>query len=121
MPSDYSVSPSTVKTGDTVLVEAQDSDCDPRYGENAQIEVTVTDSEGITLLRTTAPMSDAGGFKYSFEIPQGATPGMAAVQAHPYGVDWCNDTGQNNRVSGGDPLIVRASCAARIEELSITS
>lgn len=121
MPPDYSVSPSTVESGDTVSVQAQDSDCDPRYGKNAKIQVTVTDSEGITLLRTTAPMSDAGGFKYSFEVPQGAAPGPAAVEAYPYGVDWCDDTGQNNRVSGADPSIARASCAARIEELSITS
>lgn len=43
MPPDYSVSPSTVQVGDTVLVQAQDSDCDPRYGKNAKIQVTVTD------------------------------------------------------------------------------
>ncbi|BBE21360.1 hypothetical protein MN0502_02430 [Arthrobacter sp. MN05-02] len=121
MPPDYSVSPSTVKAGDTVSVQAQDSDCDPRYGADAKVEVTVTDSEGEILLRTTAPMSDAGGFRYSFEVPQEAAPGAAAVEAYPYGVDWCDDTGQNNRISGADPSIVRASCAARVEELSIVS
>lgn len=121
MPPDYSVSPSTVKPGDTVSVQAQDSDCDPRYGQNARIEVTVTDSEGVTLLRTTAPMSDAGGFTYSFDVPRGAKPGMATVEVYPYGVDWCDDTGQNNRVSGAGPSIFRASCTARIEELAIVS
>jgi hypothetical protein len=121
MPPDYSVSPSTVKAGDMVSVQARDSDCDPRYGANAKIEVTVTGSDGVTLLRTTAPMSDAGGFTYSFEVPQGAKPGTAAVEAYPYGVDWCDDTGQNNRVSGAGPSVVRASCAARIEKLSVVS
>ncbi len=121
MPPDYSVSPSTVETGGTVTIQAQDSDCNPRYGQNARIQVTVTDVEGTNLLRTTAPMSDAGGFTYSFDVPQGAKPGAATVEAYPYGVDWCDDTGQNNRVSGPDPSIVRASCAARIEALAITS
>lgn len=119
MPPDYSVSPSTVEPGGTVTIQAQESDCNPRYGQDARVQVTVTDAGGTDLLRTTAPMSDAGGFTYSFNVPPEAKSGMAAVEAYPYGVDWCDDTGQNNRVSGAGPSMVRASCAARIENLTI--
>ena len=117
----YSVSPSTAEIGDTVTVEALESDCDPRYGENARIQLIVTDSNGTDILSTTVPMSDAGGFTYSFSVPTRTTLGKASVQAYPYEIDWCDDTGQNNRVSGADISFVRASCAERIESLTITN
>lgn len=121
MPPSYSVNPSSVKIGETVTVQAQDSDCDPRYGADARVHVTVTDANGKKILSTTAPMNDAGSFTYSFEIPVQATPGKAAVEAYPHNIDWCDDTGKNNRVSAAEVSVVRASCAARIEPFTITS
>ncbi|MBT2248827.1 hypothetical protein JHV56_08980 [Arthrobacter sp. BHU FT2] len=103
-----------------MTVEAQDSECDPRYGEHAEIDVNVTDAGGKRIISTTAPMNDAGGFTYSFRVPSSATPGKAAVEAYPHDVDWCDDTGKNNRVSAAEKLLIRASCAARIEPLLIT-
>lgn len=84
-------------------------------------EIVVKDSEGTGILITTASMSDAGGFTYSFSVPSQATPGKASVQAYPYQIDWCDDTGLNNRLSGADISFVRASCAERIEPLTITN
>lgn len=120
MPPDYAVSPTSVTIGETVTVKAQDADCDPRYGKNAQVQVTVTDANGTKIIHTTAPMNDAGGFTYSFNIPPHAAPGNAAVEAYPHNVDWCDDTGKNNRVSDGEVPVARVSCAARIEPLIIT-
>ena len=119
MPPPYSVTPSSAATGETVTVEAQDSECDPRYGENAEIDVTVTDAGGMRIISTTAPMNDAGGFTYSFQLPTNATLGEAAVETYPHDVDWCDDTGKNNRVSAAETPFVRASCAVRIEPLLI--
>lgn len=120
MPPAYSVSPSIAERGETVTVQAQDADCDPRYGENARIKVTVTDPLGQEIINTTAPMNDAGGFSYTFEVPADAAQGEAAVEAYPHNVDWCDDTGKNNRVSDGNVQFLRASCAERIELLTIT-
>lgn len=75
MPPPYSVSPSSAAVGDTVIIEAQDSECGLRYGENAEVNVTVTDAAGKKIISTTAPMNDAGGFKYSFQLPTNTTPG----------------------------------------------
>lgn len=120
MPPPYSVIPSSAAIGETVTVAAQDSECDPRYGENAEINVNVTDAGGKRIISTTAPMNDAGGFTYSFQLPANATPGEAAVEAYPHDGDWCDDTGKNNRVSAAEKPFIRASCAARIEPLLIT-
>ena len=120
MPPTHSVSPSTVEIGETVTVHAQDVECDPRYGGSAEIQVIVTDSLGRKIIDTTAPMNDAGGFSYSFEVPEEAATGKAAVEAYPHNVDWCDDTGRNNRVSEADVSLQRVSCAARIEPLTIT-
>ncbi|MDF9276824.1 hypothetical protein P4U43_03360 [Arthrobacter sp. EH-1B-1] len=114
------MSPSTVEIGETVTVHAQDAECDPRYGGSAEIQVIVTDSLGRKIIDTTAPMNDAGGFSYSFEVPEEAATGKAAVEAYPHNVDWCDDTGRNNRVSEADVPLQRVSCAARIEPLTIT-
>lgn len=120
MPPPYSVSPSSAAVGETVIIEAQDSDCDPRYGENAEVNVTLTDAGGKKIISTTAPMTDAGGFKYSFQLPTNTAHGEAAVEAYPHDVDWCDDTGKNNRVSEAEKPFIRASCAARIEPLLVT-
>ncbi|MBT2594284.1 hypothetical protein J7I92_03090 [Arthrobacter sp. ISL-72] len=102
-----------------MTVQAQNANCNPRYGENARIHVTVTDGTGTKVIDTTAPMNDAGGFIYTFDVPSQTAVGKAAVEATPYGVDWCDDTGRNNRVRGAVVALERASCAARIEILSI--
>jgi hypothetical protein len=120
MPPAFSVNPTSTKAGDTVTVQASDADCDPRYGENARIQVTVTDAAGTKVINTTAPMNDAGGFTYTFEVPPQSAVGDAAVEATPYGVDWCDDTGRNNRAAGPAATFERASCAARIEPFNIT-
>ncbi|MEQ7734810.1 hypothetical protein, partial [Escherichia coli] len=63
-PPDYVVNPSTAKVGDTVTVSARDADCNPRYGHDARIQVTLTDASGQNVIKDTGPMNDAGGFTY---------------------------------------------------------
>lgn len=119
MPPSYSVSPSTAKAGEMVTVQAGDSDCNPRYGQDALIQVIVTDAAGQKVLKETAPMNDAGGFTFQFAVPQQAAAGEASVEAFPYDLDWCDDTGRNNRVAQSAAM-QRVSCAVRTEPLSIT-
>ncbi|MBT2531386.1 hypothetical protein J7E83_04450 [Arthrobacter sp. ISL-48] len=103
-----------------MTVRAQDADCNPRYGANALIQVTVTDATGTQVINTTAPMNDAGGFVYAFDVPPQTAVGDATVEAIPHNVDWCDDTGRNNRVQGAPVALERTSCVARTETLSIT-
>lgn len=117
-PPVYSVKPAVVKPGETVTVHAGDADCNPRYGQNALVQITLSDVRGEKVIMTTAPMNDAGGFTYQFEVPPQAAPGQASVEAYPYGVDWCDDTGRNNRVAHPSGL-ARTSCAVRTEPLTI--
>lgn len=61
-------------------------------------------------------MSDAGTFAYALRIPDGTTPGDYGITAMPDGLDWCDDTGKNNRLDSAAIGIegiaaVRASCA----------
>jgi hypothetical protein len=119
LPPEYSVSPSQATPGEKVIVRAEDTDCNPRYGQDARIQVTVTDAAGAKVIRETAPMNDAGGFTFQFEVPQQSTAGEASVEAIPYNLDWCDDTGRNNRVPQSSGL-ERVSCAARTEPLTIT-
>ena len=119
-PPDYSVSPLNARTGETVTVHAEDTGCNPRYGQDARIQVTVTDTAGVKVIQETAPMNDAGGFTFQFEVPQQSAAGEASVEAIPYNLDWCDDTGRNNRVPQSSGL-ERASCAVRTEPLTITS
>ncbi|MFJ5955332.1 hypothetical protein ACIQC5_05165 [Paenarthrobacter sp. NPDC092416] len=102
-------------------MKAAEATCDPRYGSNAAILIVVTDSAGTEVVHTTAPMTDAGAFSYTFEVPPQMAVGMASVHAVPDAVDWCDDTGRNNRVGRGDVDLERASCAMRIEPLTITN
>jgi hypothetical protein len=101
---------------------AHDADCDPRYGENARIHVTVRDAAGVRILDETAPMNDDGGFTFAFDVPSGSVTGAAMVSAMPYNVDWCDDTGRNNRVAAAGSIgqIDRASCALPVRILTIT-
>lgn len=119
LPPNYSVSPSNAKIGETVTVQAEDAGCNPRYGQDALIQVTVTDGAGQDIVEETAPMNDAGGFTFQFVVPQQAAPGKASVEAVPYALDWCDDTGRNSRVPQSLGM-VRASCAARSVPLTLT-
>jgi hypothetical protein len=109
----------SVKPGDTVTVSAPAAKCNPRYGTDARIQVIVTDAKGVEVVNTTAPMSDAGEFAYALTVPAGMPVGEATVTAMPYGIDWCDDTGKNNRVSGAADVI-RVSCVMPVETLTIT-
>lgn len=52
--------------------------------------------------------------------PNAQVPGVMAVKAEPYGVDWCDDTGTNNRANQGEAELERASCAEPMKPLTIT-
>ena len=114
------MNPSGAKPGDKVTVTAPEADCNPRYGGNARIQVTVTDATGIEVVSTTVPMNDAGRFIYSFEVPAQTAAGDAAVAAIPDNIDWCDDTGKNNRAEGAPATLQRASCVLPMKPLSIT-
>lgn len=117
-PPAYSVSPAIARPGEAVTVAAHAADCNPRYGPQARIHVTVTDKSGAEVINTTAPMTDAGEFAYTFTVPAGMAAGEAAVTAIPHNIDWCDDTGRNNRV-GRTSNLDRASCAMPVEELTV--
>ena len=121
-PPAFSVAPSSAQPGDTVTVMAPDADCNPRYGQNARIQVTMTDAAGVDIVTATAPMNDAGGFNYSFEVPPGTAAGESAITAMPFDIDWCDDTGRNNRVKGDGAAdgLERVSCVLPQKPLIIT-
>lgn len=119
-PPGFSVNPSSAKAGDKVTVTAPNADCNPRYGTDARIQVTVTDATSVQVISSTAPMNDAGGFSYSFDVPAQTAVGNATVTAMPYNIDWCDDTGKNNRAGGATRLLQRASCATPMASLGIT-
>ena len=101
---------------------APDADCNPRYGQNARIQVTMTDAAGVDVVTATAPMNDAGGFTYSFEVPAGTAAGESAITAMPFNIDWCDDTGRNNRAAGAGAAnaLERVSCVIPQKPLTIT-
>lgn len=121
-PPAFIVTPSSAKPGDQVTVAAPDATCDPRYGENARIQVAVTDAAGQEVLIGNAPMNDAGGFSYAFEVPTGTATGEAAVTAMPLNIDWCDDTGRNNRAAGSGAAVTlsRVSCVIPMRPLIVT-
>lgn len=124
MPPAFSVSPLSAEPGEAVTVTAPDAGCDPRYGEDAEVRVWMTDAAGEQVLETLVPMNDAGGFTFVFDVPLEAASGAAAVSAVPHDVDWCDDTGRNNRVAtGADDVVVleRASCVLPTQTLIIES
>lgn len=124
MPPPFSLSAVTAKPGDSLTAQAKDATCDPRYGDNAQIHIEVFDSSGTKILELQAPMNDAGAFSSELVIPETAVPGQAMVSAYPYNVDWCDDTGKNNRVgapeSSGELEVQRTSCVMPSQPLTIT-
>jgi hypothetical protein len=119
-PPPYSVKPSEARPGEPVTVAAADADCNPRYGANARIQIRVADSSGAKVVDTTSAMNDGGGFSYTFVVPAGTAPGRATVTAVPYDVDWCDDTGRNNRVAGAAVVqLQRASCVLPVKPMNI--
>jgi hypothetical protein len=119
MPPAFTVAPSEAKPGDRVTVSAPDTECDARYGEGAQVQVGLLDAYGTKVLEELAPMTDDGGFTFVFTVPSGMSPGEAGVTAHPYNLDWCDDTGVNNRAASGAQTLVMVACAERILPLGI--
>jgi hypothetical protein len=121
-PPTFSVAPPSAKPGDTVTVMAPDADCNPRYGQNARIQVTMTDAAGVDVVAATAPMNDTGGFTYSFEVPAGTAAGESAITAMPFNIDWCDDAGRNNRAAGAGAAngLERLSCVIPQKPLTIT-
>ncbi|WP_207345589.1 hypothetical protein [Arthrobacter sp. E3] len=120
-PPPLSLSTATAAPGDSVMVSAKDATCNPRYGPHAQIKVEVFDSAGTMVVERTGPMNDAGGFSFNFELPVAAVPGTWMVSAFPHDVDWCDDTGRNNRVGrgpGGEDM-QRVSCVLPSLELLV--
>ncbi|WP_115789702.1 hypothetical protein [Arthrobacter silvisoli] len=114
--------PGTVRPGEQVTVSAPDVDCNPAYGQGAKIEVSLTDAAGREIFKKTGPMNNDGGFTFSFEVPSGMKPGKAGVTAMPYRLDWCDDTGRNNRLKrqgAGDPGLARTSCVIPVVPLMI--
>lgn len=77
LPPSFSLSPATAKSGASITVAADDASCNPRYGENAQIQVEVYDGSGAKVLETLAPTNDAGAFSVSLDLPTDAVPARA--------------------------------------------
>ena len=119
MPPEFSVSPAAAKPGDQVTVSAPDTTCDARYGTDAQVQVELLDAYGTPVLEELAPMTDDGGFSFVFTVPAGLAPGKAGVTAYPYNMDWCDDTGVNNRAGAGPQTLVGVACAQRLVPLVI--
>ena len=119
MPPAYTVTPSEAKPGEQVTVSAPETTCDARYGYGARIQVTFTDAAGVTVLEELAPMTDDGGFTFAFTVPAAAAAGEGGVSAVPYGLDWCDDTGVNNRAAPGPLSLERVSCAARMVPFTV--
>ncbi|WP_318241915.1 hypothetical protein [Arthrobacter pullicola] len=99
-------------------MSASDSECNPRYGQDASIKITVTDSAGNQVIDTTAPMNDAGGFTYTFNVPANTATGAGSISAYPHGIDWCDDTGRNNRARAETRTFTRVSCV--MPQVSLT-
>ncbi len=119
MPPAFSVAPSSAKAGAEVTVSAREADCNPRYGRNALIQVVVTDADGRKVIDATAPMTDAGAFTYTFEVPPRTAAGDATVTAMPLNIDWCDDTGKNNRADEAAAALERTSCVIPLKPLAI--
>lgn len=116
MPPAYALDPAVVAPGGTLRVSAPDAACDPRYGQDAKVRIDLVNGRHEVLLSELAPMSDAGAFTHVLDIPATLKPGTYGISAAPDGVDWCDDTGHNNRLENpgiGDSGfgVARAACA----------
>ncbi|GAB3537069.1 hypothetical protein GCM10027403_20010 [Arthrobacter tecti] len=119
LPPPFSLSSSTVQAGEDVTVRASDADCNPRYGAAAQVEVQLIKLRNDVVASGTGPMGDSGAFEYTLTVPDDAPLGEYVVVAMPYRVDWCDDTGRNNRVSGSAAL-ERVACVRPEAPLTVT-
>ncbi|GAA1858721.1 hypothetical protein GCM10009715_02760 [Paeniglutamicibacter psychrophenolicus] len=116
MPPAYTLDSSVVAPGGTLVVSAPEATCNPRYGDQARIRIDLLDEHHEVLLSVLASMSDTGAFTHAIELPTILRPGDYGISAFPEGVDWCDDTGRNNRVEnpgfGTTGLgMLRVSCA----------
>lgn len=102
-----------------MTVAAPGAGCNPRYGANAQIQVSVTDESGAEVINAMTSMTDSGEFTYTFTVPAEIAVGEAMVTAMPHNIDWCDDTGRNNR-AGGTAQLELVSCAKPEKPLTIT-
>jgi hypothetical protein len=116
MPPAYTLDSTVIAPGGTLRISAPDAPCNPRYGEDAKVRIDLVNGHQEVEFTELAPMSDAGAFTHSLEIPASLKPGTYGISAVPDGVDWCDDTGRNNRLENpgfGDTGlgVVRSSCA----------
>lgn len=112
---EWTLSPTTVAPGRVVSIRAIDApECDPRYGRDAEVQISLSDGRSHPLLDVRAPMSSAGAFEAELVIPEDAEPGDYFVSAIPYDIDNCFDT--NARSS---ETITRTSCAALLKPLIV--
>lgn len=118
MPPHFTISPASAPAGSEVVIAAPSALCNPAYGAQAEIELEITDATGARILHTTAPMKDDGEFSYRYTIDAKAAPGVAQVVAYPHELDWCDDTGENNRLKGQSE-IQRTSCVIPTRELLV--
>lgn len=116
MPPNYTLDPSNVRAGSDLKISAPDATCNPRYGERAQIQIELLNGRNEVVLTELAPMNDAGSFEHTLRIPATTKPGSYSISATPYGVDWCDDTGRNNRIENpgfgqSGMAVIRVACA----------
>ncbi len=64
-------------------------------------------------------MNDDGSFEFAFALPDDIASGTATITAVPANVDWCDDTGTNNRLKSEED-IDRTSCVLPIKLLQVT-
>ncbi|MFJ6415822.1 hypothetical protein [Paeniglutamicibacter sp. NPDC091659] len=125
MPPEYVLDSTSLKAGESLTVSAPDATCDPRYGERAQIQIDLLDEQNEALLTELAPMGDAGSFEHTLRIPATTKPGSYSISATPYGVDWCDDTGRNNRIENlgfgqSGMAVIRVACATPYVPFRVT-
>lgn len=118
MPPNFSISVSEARAGNSVSLSAPAATCNPSYGEEARVEISVSTDSGKKVLHTKAPMEDNGAFEYSYHIPKTTKPGVLAISAMPADVDWCDDTGTNNRLKNASEF-ERTSCEIPVRQLAI--
>lgn len=118
MPPSFSTSVSEARAGDLVIISAPAAACNPSYGTDAKVGISISTDFGEKLLDTKAPMEDSGAFEYSYRIPKTAKLGVLSVSAAPANVDWCDDTGTNNRLTN-ESDIERTSCMIPVKQLAI--
>lgn len=123
-PPAYSLSAESVTAGGTLRISAPEATCNPSYGNNAQIEIQLVDSKHKVIETKLAPMTDTGSFNYQLTVPSTLRAGTYSISALPHDLDWCDDTGVNNRLKNSNiqnsgVVIVRASCITPFKEFKV--